>query len=119
MRRKKRFRRKGKPIYFSFIPVSAPSDLSSDDPIRSQLASRTTTARVPRSDASRSSSRLNTRPFQLIPARVPAHSSSRSSSFQLASDRPARGSLGGPVLQSSKPKGNSNSENMKSNLDVL
>uniref|UniRef100_A0A0D3ARG4 VQ domain-containing protein n=1 Tax=Brassica oleracea var. oleracea TaxID=109376 RepID=A0A0D3ARG4_BRAOL len=28
----------------------------------------------------------------------------RSSSFQLASDRPARGSLGGPVLQSSKPK---------------
>ncbi|KAF3496912.1 hypothetical protein DY000_02052776 [Brassica cretica] len=30
----------------------------------------------------------------------------------LASDRQARGFLGGPVLQSSKPKGNSNSENM-------
>ncbi|KAF3487345.1 hypothetical protein F2Q69_00052180 [Brassica cretica] len=52
-------------------------------------------------------------PFQLAPqhASVLARSSSRSSLFQLAS-RPARGSLGGPVLQSSKPKGNSNSENM-------
>ncbi|WZZ44706.1 hypothetical protein YC2023_040965 [Brassica napus] len=44
-------------------------------------------------------------PFQLAPqhASVLARSSSRSSLFQLAS-RPARGSLGGPVLQSSKPK---------------
>ncbi|KAF3531078.1 hypothetical protein DY000_02042046 [Brassica cretica] len=52
-------------------------------------------------------------PFQLAPqhASVLARSSSRSSLFQLVS-RPARGSLGGPVLQSSKPKGNSNFENM-------
>ncbi|KAF3526948.1 hypothetical protein F2Q69_00049715 [Brassica cretica] len=44
-------------------------------------------------------------PFQLAPqnASVLARSSSRSSLFQLAS-RPARGALGGPVLQSSKPK---------------
>ncbi|KAF3585335.1 hypothetical protein F2Q69_00027346 [Brassica cretica] len=93
------------------IPVSAPSDLSSDDPIRSQLASQTATARVPRSASSRPDRKQPARvPDQKRP--VPAHSSSRSSSFQLASDRPARGFLGGPVLQSSKPKGNSNSENM-------
>ncbi|KAF3553251.1 hypothetical protein F2Q69_00015034 [Brassica cretica] len=71
--------------------------------IRSQLTSWTATARVPdqtRSVPARASARVRSSSFQLafqlFPARVP----------------PARGSLGGPVLQSSKPKGNSNSENM-------
>ncbi|KAF2541739.1 hypothetical protein F2Q68_00031855 [Brassica cretica] len=72
--------------------------------IYSQLASRTATAPVRDPIGKR----------HLAP-----HHASRSSLFQLASDRPARGSLGGPVLQSSKPKGNTNSENMKSNLVVL
>ncbi|WZZ33502.1 hypothetical protein YC2023_016903 [Brassica napus] len=88
-----------------FVSVS-PSDLSSDDPIRSQLASQTATARVPRSASSRPDRKQPARvPDQTHP--VPAHSSSRSSSFQLAADRQARGFLGGPVLQSSKPKGES------------
>ncbi|KAF3565764.1 hypothetical protein DY000_02017032 [Brassica cretica] len=54
-----------------------------------------------------------------------AHASARDRSssfqlaFQLASDRPARGSLGGPVLQSSKPKESHVRNGIESNQIVV